>query len=428
MPRKPHLASDFAACCWIPFFALRCEAARHPELATRPGALLAPDGTRRLWQVSPLARHAGAKPGMTVSQAIGLCPALFLREPDPVYYDGQFARLLSALTEVSPVIEPAGLGRAFVGTDGLEGIYGGPERIVEAIERGTRNAERGTEPESSLACSAFRLPSSAFRVGWGRGKFVSWVAATRARPGEAVIVQPGAEGQFLAAQPLAVLPLDPDTHRRLRQLGLRTLGDLAALPEAAVVSQFGGAGRRFWRLAAGVISEPVLGREAPEPIVAALTFFAPVAERERLAHALDRLIERALKDPRRSGWRVRVARVRAELEHGASWMVEATIKDPSADRRRIAAPLKTKLEQAPPVGAVERLAVEFTAFAPGSAELQLFARDASAAARAGRRRALKSAAQEIKLRLKRSMLYHVIEVQPWSRLPERRYALTNYEP
>jgi nucleotidyltransferase/DNA polymerase involved in DNA repair len=326
------------------------------------------------------------------------------------------------------VIEPAELGRAFVGTDGLEGIYGGPERIVEAIQRGTRNAERGTEPESSLACSAFRLPSSAFRVGWGRGKFVSWVAATRARPGEAVIVQPGAEVQFLAALPLAVLPIDPDTHRRLRQLGLRTLGDLAALPEAAVVSQFGGAGRRFWRLAAGVISEPVLGREAPEPIVAALTFFAPVAERERLAHALDRLIERALKDPRRSGWRVRVARVRAELEHGASWMAEATIKDPSADRRRIAAPLKTKLEQAPPVGAVERLAVEFTAFAPGSAELQLFARDASAAARAGRRRALKSAAQEIKLRLKRSMLYHVIEVQPWSRLPERRYALTDYEP
>jgi nucleotidyltransferase/DNA polymerase involved in DNA repair len=426
MPSKPHLASDFAACCWIPLFALRCEAARHPELASRPGALLAPDGTRRLWQVSPLARHAGAKPGMTVSQAIGLCPALLLREPDPVYYDDQFARLLAALSEVSPVIEPAELGRAYVGTDGLEGIYGGPERIVEAIQRGTRNSERGTE--SSLACSAFRLPSSAFRVGWGRGKFVSWVAATRARPGEAVVVQPGAEVQFLAALPLAVLPIDPDTHRRLRQLGLRTLGDLAALPEAAVVSQFGGAGRRFWRLAAGVIAEPVLGRDAPEPIVAAITFFAPVAERARLAHTLDRLIERALKDPRRSGWRVRVVRVRAELEHGASWMVEATMKDPSADRGRIAAPLKTKLEQAPPVGAVERLAVEFTAFAPGSAELQLFARDASAAARAGRRRALKSAAQEIKLRLKRSMLYHVIEVQPWSRLPERRYALTDYEP
>jgi nucleotidyltransferase/DNA polymerase involved in DNA repair len=428
MVRKPHLASDFAACCWIPLFALRCEAERHPEFASRPSALLAPDGTRRLWQVSPLARHAGAKPGMTVSQAIGLCPALLLCEADPVYYDDQFARLLSTLTEVSPVIEAVELGRAYVGTDGLEGLYGGAEEIVEAIKRGTRKWERGTGERTFELCSAFRVPRSAFRLGWGNGKFVSWVAATRARPGEAVIVQPGAEGKFLSSQPLAVLPLDPDTHRRLRQLGLRSLGDLAALPEAAVVSQFGGAGRRYWRLAAGMITEPVLGREVPEPIVAAIAFFAPVAERERLARAIDQLIERALKDPRRSGWRVRVARLRAELEHGASWMVEATLKDPSADRGRIAAPLKTRLEQAPPVGAVERLAVEFAAFVPGSDELQLFARDASAAARAGRRRALKSAAQEIKLRLKRSMLYHVIEVQPWSRLPERRYALIDYEP
>ncbi|HEU5260884.1 MAG TPA: hypothetical protein VFU41_05595, partial [Gemmatimonadales bacterium] len=261
-----------------------------------------------------------------------------------------------------------------------------------------------------------------------RGKFVSWVAATRARPGQAVIVRPGEEGQFLAAQPLAVLSLDSDTHRRLRQLGLKTLGHLAALPEEAIVSQFGRAGRRLWRLSAGMTVERVVGRAAPEPIVATIAFFSPVAERELLAHALDQLIERALKHPRRSGWRVQVVRARAELERGASWLVEATLKDPSADGGRIAAPLKTRLEQAPPVKAVERLAVEFTAFTPGTTELQLFARDASAAARAGRRRALRTAAQEIKLRLKRSMLYHVIEVQPWSRLPERRYALIDFEP
>src|SRR6266566_4415145 len=245
MPRN-HLASSTAACCWIPLFALRCEEARRPELASQPCALLAPDTSRRIWQVSPLARRAGAKPGMTVSQAIGLCPALRLCEPDPVHYDEQFTRLLTALRAVSPVLEPAELGRVYVGTDGLERLYGAPEEIVAVVERGMRNAERRTEAESSLACSAFPLPRSAFRLGWGHGKFVSWVAASRARPGQAVIVQPGGEAAFLALQPLAVLPLDPDTHRRLRQLGLCTLGDLAALPEEAVVAQFGRAGRRLW--------------------------------------------------------------------------------------------------------------------------------------------------------------------------------------
>ncbi|SRR5438034_4218955 len=430
MTLTPHLASDSAACCWIPLFALRSELARRPELASLPVALVAPDTARppRVWQVAPLARRAGVKPGMTVSQAIGLCPALKLCEPDPVHYDEQFARLVAALVTVSPVVEPVELGRAYVGTDGLEGLYGGPEEIVEMIKRGMRNAERGTDEESSLACSAFPLPRSAFRVGWGRGKFVSWVAATRAKPGEAVIVPVGGEAKFLASQRLAVLPLDPDTHRRLLQLGVKTLGALVALPEEAVVSQFGRAGRRLWRLAAGLVAEPVVGRVVPEPIVAALTFFTPVGERDLLAHALDKLVDRALGDPRRSGWRVQVVRVHAELEHGASWLVAATLKDPAATRERIAAPLKTQLERSPPAGAVERLVVEFTAFAPGTAELQLFARDAGAAARAGRRRALQSAAREIALRIRRPMLYHVIEVQPWSRLPERRYALIDFEP
>src|SRR6058998_1532744 len=190
MPHN-HLASSTAACCWIPLFALRCDEARRPELASQPCALLAPDTTRRIWQVSPLAHRAGVKPGMTVSQAIGLFSSLRLCEPDPVHYDEQFARLLAALSEVSPVVEPTELGLAYVGTDGLEGLYGAPQRIVEAIQ--LRIAECGLRIGNSRVESAIHNPQSAIRVGWGRGKFVSWVAATRARPGEAVIVHPGVD-------------------------------------------------------------------------------------------------------------------------------------------------------------------------------------------------------------------------------------------
>src|SRR3989442_1388826 len=146
-------------------------------------------GTRRPSSLSCAGsgRHAGVKPGMTVSQAIGLCPSLRLCEPDPVYYDEQFARLLAALSAVSPVVEPAELGRAYVGTDGLEGLYGAPEGIVEEmqlriVDCGLRIGNTGVE--------------SAIRFGWGRGKVVSWVAATRAKPGGTIIVPPGEEGKF----------------------------------------------------------------------------------------------------------------------------------------------------------------------------------------------------------------------------------------
>jgi len=413
--------SSLAACVWIPLFPLRCEEARQGGLANYPTALLAPDTTRKLWQVSSLARHAGVKPGMTVSQAIGLCPTLRLIEPDPVHYDERFSSLLSSLNDVSPVVEPAELGLAYLGTDGLAGIYGSQHKITEAIRQTVRPSDRPT-----------------VRLGFGRGKFTAWVAASRAKPGDAIVVAPGEEQKFLASQPIAVLPLDSEIHRRLRLLGLRTLGALAALPETAVTAQFGALGRRLWRLAAGRIAEPVEARNAPEPIVAALTFFTPIGERELLVHSLDQLIARALKHPRRIGWRVHAVRLRADLESGQmdlaptnrSWLVNVLLKDPTADAGRIGAPLKTRLEQSPPTGAVERLILEFTAFAPGATELQLFARDAQAAARAGQQRALQSAAREIRMRVKggRANLYHVIEVQPWSRLPERRYALIDYEP
>ena len=352
---------------------------------------------------------------MTVSQAIGLCPTLRLIEPDPVHYDECFSKLLAALTEVSPVVEAAELGLAYVGVDGLAGIFGSPEKIVAAIRQTVRPSDRPT-----------------VRLGWGVGKFTAWVAASRAKRSEAVVVPIGAERSFLAPQSIAVLPLDADIHRRLRQLGIRTLGALAALPEEAVAAQFGAPGRRLWRLAAGKVTEPVEGRDAPEPIVAALTFFTPIGERELLVHSLDQLIARTLKHPRRIGWRVHGVRLHADLEGGGSWLASLLLKEPTADAARIAAPLRIRLEQSPPTGAAERLVLEFTAFAPGTTELQLFARDAQAAARAGQQRALQSAAREIRMRTRdrggRSFLYHVIEVQPWSRLPERRYALIDFEP
>jgi DNA polymerase-4/protein ImuB len=254
------------------------------------------------------------------------------------------------------------------------------------------------------------------------------VAASRAKPGAGIVIHEGEEGNFLTSQSVAILPLGPDAHHRLWRLGLKTLGQLVAVPEEAVAAQFGREGRVAWRLAAGLVNDPVVGRQTPEPIVAGMDFPAPVADRTILAGTIERLIEQALRHPRRTGWRVSVVRVRAGLEQGASWMTEAMLKDPSAERVRIAAPLLVKLEHAPPTGAVQHLTVEFTAFGPGTTELQLFARDAQAAARAGRRRALRAAAGEIKTRLNRSILSRVIEVHPWSRLPERRYALIDFDP
>ena len=120
--------------------------------------------------------------------------------------------------------------------------------------------------------------------------------------------------------------------------------------------------------------------------------------------------------------------MRARQEHGTSWTTRCTLKDPSADRDNIAAPLKARLAATPPNGAVENLAVELLTFVRGTNELQIFARDANSNARAGRRRALRTAVHEMKTRFRRSSMYRVVEVYPGSRIPERRYALIDYDP
>ena len=433
------LTSTHAACVWIPLFALRAEERRKPELNGKPTAVLSAEDSRRLWQVSPHARHVGVKPGMTVSQAIGLCPTLTLLEADPVHYDELFSRLLLKLGDVSPVVEPMELGRVYVGVDGLERLFGRPEQVLEVIDEvlgkawvvdDERRRDAGEAVLPPYRRTAVPPPERGvvWRMGWARGKFPSWVAATRAKPGNPVVVPNDQLAEFLKAQRIGALPLEADTHRRLWQLGLRLLGDLAALPEQAVVSQFGREGLLAWRLAAGAIVEPVIGKETPPPILASMDFPTPIVDQGIIANTIGKLTEQALRHPRRTGWRVRSVRVRATLEHGSSWMIDAVLKDPSASRAHIAAPLIVKLGQSPPTGGVQHLTVEFTAFVRGTKELQLFARDAAAAARTGQRRALRWAAREIKTRLKQSMLHHIIEVHPWSRIPERRYALIDFDP
>lgn len=412
------ICSDLAVCVWIPRFALRCEEQRRLATTEQAAVLLAPDDLRRLWQVGPSARHAGVRPGMTVSQAVGLCPSLAVWEPDPVYYDERFSQLVKALGNVSPAIEPAELGRVFIGVDGLTGLYGEPEKQIEAVQA----VLSPRDPTAAYAWAAHA------RLGWARGKFAAWVAATKAREGEAFIVTDEARTEFLASQPIGVLSMNADTFRRLKRLNIRTLHDLSHLPEVAIVSQFGNEGRRLWRLAAGAVVDPVIGRETPRPIVAEIEFPNPVADRAMLANALERLIERALRHPQRAGWRILEVGVRAHQEHGTSWTTRSTLKDPSADRDHIAAPLKTRLASTPPTGAVETLAVEFLTFVRGTDELQLFARDAGSTARAGRRRALRTAVHEMKTRFRRSSMYRIVEVCPGSRIPERRYGLVDYDP
>ncbi len=407
LPTKPRasVGSRQALCLWLPTFELRLELVRTPELDSTSVALLSPgESTRRtIWQVSET--------------------SLTLLEPDPTHYDAAVDTMLEVLTELTPIVEPAGRGRVFLGMDGLGRLFGSPPRQIDRALR--------------LLFRVFPSPLvAATRAGMAPGKFGAWVAAASARSGAPVIVPEERLISFFAHCPVGALPVDPLVIQRLERLDVHTLGTLRRFPEASLVAQFGEEGKNALAWATARRIDPVRPRHRPRPIRVSLEFPTPVGMTETLHGALDRLVERALSRPARRGRSVTGARMGAHLESGGSWYVDTILREPTSERERIAAPLRTKMAISPPPKAVETLLVELTDFGVPSTQTGLFDRKSTT----GRAAAgydftqgdvpasLRDAVKELKLRLGHSPLYRVVEVDPWSRIPERRHALLSFDP
>ena len=422
----PTRGSRTALCLWLPTFELRLELVRSPDLDRTSVALLSPgDGMRRtIWQVSERAHDAGVRTGQLVSQAVSLCPSLTLLDPDPTHYDAAVEAMLEALSGITPVVEPsAERGRVFLGMDGLDRLYGSPDnqvrRVLHALFR--------VFPRPLVAAT---------RAGMAPGTFGAWVAAVRARSGRPTMVPEHRLTEFLAGCPVSCLPVETEMVQRLERLGIPTLGDLVKLPEPALVAQFGQDGRDALAWASGRRVDPVRAWHRPRPIRVSLDFPSPAGQIDMLHAALDRLLERGLARPARRGRSIHTVRIEAALEAGGSWTTEAVLNVPSSDRKQLGFVLRSRMALSPPTRAVQSLALEFTRFGAPSTQADLFDRtDAGARNVDGHTlsegsipAALRSAVRELKLRLGHSPLYRVVELDPWSRIPERRHALLNFDP
>ncbi len=184
--------------------------------------------------------------------------------------------------------------------------------------------------------------------------------------------------------PVARLPLDAATADTLHALGIRTAGELAALPLPAVADRFGRPGIGAWRLARGEDETYVAPRTPPEPLREAIEFPEPVGDEFTLRGALTVLIERLVGDPRRAGRPPRTLAVSARLAAGGSWRRPVTLREPTADPRRLRDALAPRLVELP--GAVEHLGLEITALSQlGRPPALALPAAGGAAARAGLR-------------------------------------------
>jgi DNA polymerase-4/protein ImuB len=214
--------------------------------------------------------------------------------------------------------------------------------------------------------------------------------------------------------------LDPEAQHRLELLGVRTIGDLAALPFHAVQAQFGPPGAHAWRVAHGNDTEPVVARPITASVQDGLRFDDPLGSVDAVMAAIDQLLAHTYAQPALHGRAVRQVRLRALLSDGTSWERLYTFKDALSTRDVARRALKSKLDlpNGLPPAPIDELALELLCLTGEAArQPSLFV------ARARQLADIAEAARQLRARYGRVPVYHAIEVEPWSRIPERRWAL-----
>src|SRR5204862_4058547 len=151
--------------------------------------------------------------------------------------------------------------------------------------------------------------------------------------------------------------LETGRRRELQDLGVRTVGGLAALPDASVAERLGADGRRAHGLARGGSKRRVRGRTQPAEIVETLAFPEAIGNELTLRRAFGALVETLLARPERKGRFVRKLALSARLVGGGSWRRSATLRDPTTELDRIKAALGSKLAELP--APVVELRLEF---------------------------------------------------------------------
>jgi DNA polymerase-4 len=333
------------------------------------------------------ARRFGVHSAMPTARARRACPHAVFLPPRFDRYSELSGAVMEILRAVTPLVEQLSIDEAFVDAGGVRRRWGtGPEvaTMLRARIRG----------ETGLTAS----------VGAASTKFLAKLASDMAKPDGLLVVPAGTELAFLDPLPVTRLwGVGPATFRTLDRMAIRTIGDVARVPEPVLVGALGDSlGRHLHALAHNEDDRDVVPEHETKSIGAEETFGADLHTRAECERELVRLADRATARVRAAGLVARTVTLKVRFGDFETKTRARTLPEATDLTARVTDTARLLLAGFEVERGIRLLGVSLSQLASGGAVQQAFALtldDASvASARAEQQAALEKATDAVRAR------------------------------
>lgn len=402
------------ACLRIPNYAWQIEAERSPELrkcsiiiagkvfdlpnkltSTRNNSGIKSPSTSIVFETSPDLTDVTL--GMPLNEATANHHDALVIEADTTFYDLVFEEIIEKLKHLIPDIEVAGPGLVYVGIWGVKKLYGDDAHVVRLLAN---------------TVNRFDL-----RIGVGDNKWMAYAASltSRANSARKIIGDPG---QFLDKFPVDSLPVPFPLIKKLHAFGLKTMGHIADIQRGPMEAQFGQIGGIAWELSNGIDNRPLIPKQSVVEVSEHLDFPSPTTNITTIFLAVESLLDHAYKRTVLSDRFARQANIHSQVSRHMPWTIQIAFKDPANNKHKALFAIKSKLSTVSFPGPLEDMHLTLSGITGEVGQQGSMWKDVK------RDYDLQETFKQLNRRLKVTPpIYQVRELEPWSRIPERRYAL-----
>ncbi len=271
------------------------------------------------------ARRYGVHSAMSTAEARARCPHAAFLSGRFGSYRAVSAVVMTALSELTPVVEPLSLDEAFLDLD----ARAAPEELTYESVRALGHDLKTTVRERTGLTASFGAATS---------KLVAKIASDLEKPDGLVVVEPGTEQELLAPMPVRALPgVGPATAERLLRLGVRAVGDLDQLTDDELVDLLGTAhGSGLRRLARGLDDRRVVPERESKSVSVEETFDRDIVDGAVLVALVERMAARVCGRLAAESLSGRTVTVKVRLPDFSTHTRSATLPGPTDDGRVVA--------------------------------------------------------------------------------------------